>query len=272
MDTRPYPGDSYTSPDRPIHPFSAMFPGLSFYWTMCMTLKTMSNLGKRGLLTDEGWVKGSLDILQGLEESGVRLSIEGMDHFKNLEAPCVFVGNHMSTLETFLLPSIIQPYRPISFVVKESLLEYPFFKHVMRARNPIVVGRKDPRADFTAVMEGGCEKLAQGTSVVIFPQSTRSVALDPLHFNSMGVKLARRANVPVVPIAMRTDAWGMNGLFGLLKDHGPIRPALPVHFTFGAPMAVTGTGKQEHAAILAFITEHLAVWGLEPKALPQATG
>jgi 1-acyl-sn-glycerol-3-phosphate acyltransferase len=40
----------------------------------------------------------------------------------------------MSTLETFVLPYLIAPHRPMTFVVKKSLVEYPVFKHVMRAR------------------------------------------------------------------------------------------------------------------------------------------
>jgi 1-acyl-sn-glycerol-3-phosphate acyltransferase len=96
--------------------------------------------------------------------------------------------------------------------------------------------------------------------MVIFPQSTRSSTLIPEHFNSMGIKLARKGNVPVIPIALRTDAWGLNGLFGLLKDHGPIVPSLPVHFAFGIPLPIRGNGKQEHESVLAFIMEKLKEW------------
>ncbi len=270
MHNGPFPGNGYTTPEATIHPFRKLFPGLSFYWYMCGILKKAADYSKSGVYTDEKWFQSSLDILTALEGSGVRATFEGLDHYKNLEGPCVFVGNHMSTLETFVLPSLLQPYRPISFVVKESLLNYPIFKHVMRARNPIVVSRSNPKADFAAVMEGGCERLARGVSVVVFPQSTRSVELDPQHFNSMGAKLARKAGVPLIPLALRTDAWGMNGLFGLLKDHGPIRPELPVHISFGAPMTISGNGKEEHAATLDFIEKHLLAWGGTVAALPPA--
>ena len=44
-------------------------------------------------------------------------------------------------------------------------------------------------------------------SVLIFPQTTRELFFDPKKFNTLGIKLAKRAKVPVIPIAVKTDAW-----------------------------------------------------------------
>jgi len=46
-------------------------------------------------------------------------------------------------------------------------------------------------------------------SVLIFPQTTRDLRFDPNKFNTLGIKLAKRAKVPVIPVAVKTDAWGM---------------------------------------------------------------
>ena len=173
---------------------------------------------------------------------------------KNLESSCVFVSNHMSILETFVLPCLIQPYRDVTFVVKESLLSFPFFKHVMRNRNPIVVGRANPREDLRTVLEEGQNRLDANISVIIFPQTTRSNNFDAKQFNSLGVKLAKRSNVPVIPVALKTDAWGVGHRF---KDFGKIRPAKSVHIAFGDQMLVQGSGKEEHKFIVDFIAEKL---------------
>ena len=74
---------------------------------------------------------------------------------QNQHSPVLFISNHMSTLETMIFPCIIQPLREVTFVVKESLVKHPLFGDVMRSRNPIVVGRTDPRKDLEAVMNGG---------------------------------------------------------------------------------------------------------------------
>ena len=98
-----------------------------------------------------------------------------------------------------MLPGIIRPHRAVTFVMKKSLVTLPFFGAVMRSRDPIVVGRTNPREDLTAVLEGGVERLKKGISIIVFPQSTRTPDFDPQHFNTIGVKLARKAGVPVVP-------------------------------------------------------------------------
>jgi 1-acyl-sn-glycerol-3-phosphate acyltransferase len=216
-----------------------------------------SVLARRGIYDNRQWVASSIATVRALESVGGRFEIEGLDAVRRLSAPCVFIGNHMSVLETFVLPCLIVPHRDVTFVIKESLTVYPWFGHVMRSRDPVVVGRENAREDLRVVMEEGQKRLAAGVSIVIFPQTTRSAEFDPKKFNSLGVKLARKAGVPVVPFALKTDAWGLGRR---IKDFGPIRPAKTVHIHFGDPMEVKGGGKEEHALVVEFIEKNLAAW------------
>ena len=224
---------------------------------MLLIVKKASKLSRRGLYTGERWVQSSLAILKALESVGVCFEIENLDGFHSLDSPCVFVGNHMSTLETFVLPCLIRPYRKVTFVVKESLVTYPFFKHIMISRNPIVVGRTNPREDLRAVMEHGQERLKENISIILFPQTTRSSTMDANKFNTLGIKLAKRCKVPVVPIALKTDAWGVGRR---MKDFGKINPEKPVHICFGNPLFISGSGKEEHLFVVQFITNKLNQW------------
>ncbi|MDX9759154.1 MAG: lysophospholipid acyltransferase family protein, partial [Bacteroidota bacterium] len=201
-----------------------------------------------------------LDIINALEHAGCRLHIEGMEHLRGLHGPAVFVANHMSTLETFVLPALINPVRRCTFVIKPSLMDYPVFGHVMRSRDPIVVTRDNPRQDLQTVLEEGARRLAAGTSIVLFPQTTRSRTFDPTKFNSLGVKLAKNAGVPIVPVALKTDAWA-NGR--LLKDFGPVFPHLPIHIHFATPVAIDGNGRAAHDTAVAFIAARLGAWQTE---------
>ena len=205
-----------TSPRTPSF-LSRVSPNLGFYAPMIWIVFKAGCNAMRNQYDGEAWAQSSEGIAHALESVGCRIEAAGMEHFRSLEGPCVFIGNHMSTLETFVLPSMIQPWKDVTFVVKESLLKYPFFGPVLGSREPIV-GRSNPREDLVAVLEGGEARLKQGRSVIVFPQSTRSSVFDPAHFNTIGVKLAKRAGVPVIPVALKTDAWG-NG--NLLKDFGP---------------------------------------------------
>jgi 1-acyl-sn-glycerol-3-phosphate acyltransferase len=199
-----------------------------------------------------------LTAARALEAAGVRFDISGLEHVAAVEGSCVFIGNHMSTLETFILPVILLPFKKITFVVKQSLMDYPVFGHVMRSRDPIAVGRTNPREDLRAVLEGGAARLGRGISLVIFPQTTRVPEFVPKEFNTIGIKLAKRADAPVIPFALKTDAWG-NGR--LVKDFGRIDPSRTVHFAFGAPLRVVQQGAAEHQQVIRFIIEKLRAWG-----------
>lgn len=216
-----------------------------------------NRLAVKGLYDGEQWARSSLEVLKLLETVGVRFTIENLDIPYSLAEPCVYIGNHMSTLETFILPCLLQPARNTTFIVKESLTRFPVFGPVMRSRDPITVGRQDPREDLRTVLKGGEERLNSGTSVIVFPQTTRSAALDPGQFNTIGIKLARRAGVPVIPVALKTDAWGKGSI---VKDFGPIMPNRDVHIHFGQPLTVSGSGREEHEEILGFIMGKLEEW------------
>lgn len=254
-----YNGSAYATPARRISRFARACPSLSFYARFMGTVFRASAKARRGLYGDAEWCRSSHEVLETLESVGVRVEITGVEHLVRLPSPCVIIANHMSVLETNVLPVIVQPVKPVTFVVKQSLLDYPVFKHVMRSRDPIAVTRDNPREDFKAVIEGGTERLARGISIIVFPQTTRTRQFDASQFNSIGVKLALRANAPVVPLALLTDAWG-NGRW--IKDFGKIDPARTVHFAFGEPMEIQGRGAEDHQKIVRFIEERLSQWGL----------
>jgi 1-acyl-sn-glycerol-3-phosphate acyltransferase len=237
--------------------FARTFPSFSFYRQFAGNVYRSSVQARRGQYGDTEWSRTSHQVLQSLESVGVRAEISGVEHIRQLQSPCVFVGNHMSMLETIVLPSIIQPIRPVTFVVKQSLLDYPFFRHIVRSRDPIAVSRDNAREDFKAVMQGGLDRLERGISIVVFPQTTRSLTFDPAQFNTIGVKLALRAGVPVVPIALLTDAWGNGKWF---KDLGSIDPQKPVRIAFGQPITIAGRGSQQHQQVIDFIEAKLRRW------------
>jgi 1-acyl-sn-glycerol-3-phosphate acyltransferase len=211
----------------------------------------------RKIYDTKAWADSSFEILQFIENSGGKFHITGMENITKPTGPVLFISNHMSTLETMVLPCIIAPHREVTFVVKESLVKHPIFGDVMRSRNPIVVGRTDPRKDLEAVMNGGVDLLSKGISIIIFPQSTRSLEFNPEEFNSLGVKLAKKAGVQVVPIAIKTDFWG-NGKW--IKELGPLDSSKPIHIRFGEPFSITGTGKEENQKIIEFIKSSLGEW------------
>ncbi len=252
-----YNNGIYHTPDRRPGLLSRLWPSASFYCKWGGIIFHASALARMGKYTDQAWCRSSIDIMQAMESVGGRFEITGIEHVQSLDGPVVFMANHMSMLETMVLPIIIQPIRPVTFIVKQGLLEYPVFKHIMRARDPIAVTRDNPRADLKAVLDGGKERLAQGISIIVFPQTTRTTQFDPEQFTSIGVKLAQKAKVPIVPLALKTDIW-CNGK--LLKDFGKIETSHKAHFAFDAPIEVQGRGGDELQRVIDFIQKNLKQW------------
>ena len=253
----PFTDGQYETPAHHASAIARLMPTAFFYSEYVRIVFRSSSQAKHSYYGDEEWASSSREVMQALEDVGVIFEIAGMNNLAGFDRPCVFIGNHMSTLETMVLPCIIEPVKDTTFVVKQSLIDYPVFRYIMRSRNPIVVGRSNPREDLKAVLDGGSEILSSGRSIVIFPQTTRTPEFDPKEFNTIGIKLAKKANVPVVPVALKTDAWG-NGK--RLKDFGKIDPAKKVHFCFGAPMTIKNRGTEEHIAIIEFIESKLKDW------------
>lgn len=253
----PFENDSYETVSENISFLSRGLPSFVFYCKLLKNLLQISRVVKESRFNRQAMHDSSLAVFTALESVGVKIQITGIENFRTLDTPCIFVANHMSTLETLVLPSIILPFKDMTFVVKEELIRYPVFRYPMVASNPITVGRKKPREDLKAVIEGGTQKLHAGISIVIFPQTTRYIDFDPHRFNTIGVKLGKKAEVPVVPLALKTDAWGMGKY---LKDFGRIDPSKKVFFAFGKPLWIKGTGVEEHQDIIKFIQNKLSLW------------
>jgi len=257
MQRLPYSNHSYQTPADASNFFCRLFPSFSFYTSFLANVYSSSRKAKNGKYDDEAWRLSSYKVLQALERTGLQVSISGVEHLQALQSPCVIVGNHVSMMDTVVLPAIIAQEIAMTFIIKESLMDYPVFKHVMRSRNPIALSRTNAREDLKKVFSEGKKRLEQGISVSVFPQTTRGTEFNPKQFNSIGVKLAQKAGVPVLPLALKTDAW-TNGK--LIKDLGRIHPEIKAHFAFDAPLMVQGKGKEEQQQVIDFISRKLKEW------------
>lgn len=202
----------------------------------------------------------AFDLLQLIEDAGGHIKIENIQNVRNLKRPVVFVANHMSLIETFVLSTlIITEIQEVTTVVKSSLIRYPLFGPVLGSLNPICVDRQNPKKDLKSVLEKGREVLRGGKSVLIFPQSTRSEIFRPSEFNSLGLKLAERAGVDIMPIALQTDFLGIGKI---IRDFGPVRRNRQVRFRFGQPQD-SGGGKEIQKDIVKFIVDTVEEWNVK---------
>ena len=240
-----------------------LFASLVFYPQVGFAIYKANLKSRRNRLDPPAVHAFGIEVRKAIESVGVHFDVTGSE---NLAAggPFVYISNHMSVLETLVLPGLLPTYPPCTFVIKESLLRYPVFGPVMAALDPIVVTRENPPQDLATVLAEGEKRLRQGKSVVIFPQAARCMDFDAAAFNSLGAKLAQRAGVPIVPVALRTDAWGL-GTY--IRDIGWIDPSRRTHFAFGRP--IPSEDRQANDSVVSFIKAKVEEWDEADPAAPE---
>lgn len=256
-----FPNDTYDTPDDAKRScWDRMLCGgrWYFYFKNFLIFSRSGRCARRGELDGYHQIFYSNQNIRLIEDCGGKIHLRGLNHLRAVAGrPVVLIGNHMSLLETAIFHAIARPYLDFTFVIKQELMRIPQFSDIMRGLRAIEVGRENPREDLRHVLEAGKATLESGRSIIIFPQSTRSESFDPEKFNTIGIKLAKSAGVPVLPFALKTDFLA-NGRW--IRDLGPIRREKEVWFEFAPAIELSGNGKDAHSRIIEFIQSRLAAW------------
>lgn len=140
--------------------------------------------------------------LEPLFRSQVRTQVEGLDVLDRVDGPVIFVANHASHLDTpLILFSLPDEWRRRTGVAAAA--DY-FFDTWWRAVGSSLLFNTFPldrRGGTMAATPG--EVLADGWSLVIFPEGTRSTDGWMGKFRMGAAFLAKEHGIPVVPVAHR---------------------------------------------------------------------
>lgn len=148
---------------------------------------------------------------------GISYEIEGKEYLDSDE-PFVLLSKHQSQWETFFITSQV---KPLSAIMKEELLKIPGFGWALKLNNPIAIDRSSPKKALKTVMEEGRKRLANGISVLVFPEGTRIPPGETANFARSGANLAISAKVPVVLMAHNAGHYWPARKF--LKHPGKIK-------------------------------------------------
>jgi 1-acyl-sn-glycerol-3-phosphate acyltransferase len=143
--------------------------------------------------------------------------------------PCVILCKHQSAWETFAL-QVIFPLT--AFVYKKELHWLPFFGWGIKLMPFVGIDRAAGKAALNQVATRGKQRLAEGYSVVIFPEGTRLPPGQHRRFKIGGAWLAVAAGVPVVPVALNSGEYWQRNAF--LKIPGTVTVSI------GPPIDPTG--------------------------------
>ena len=115
------------------------------------------------------------------------------------EGPCVFMANHTSVLDCPLL--IFTAKRSIGFIAKKELIKVPIIGYWIKQAKCVPIDRENIREAIKVINEG-VQNLKDGHSMAVFPEGTRSKDGKLGQFKKGGMKLATKAKVPIIPVAM----------------------------------------------------------------------
>jgi len=171
--------------------------------------------------------------------------------------PVVLVSNHVGYVDPLILAGIV-PALPIS---KIEVGSWPLIGGVARRYGVAFVNRGNPLSGARALLRAR-QALESGLSVLNFPEGTTTRGESVLPFKRGIFGLARRLDVPVVPVALRLDdpdmSWVGDDLF-LPHYLGSLRrEEIGLQVRFGFPMTVSRYRSTEDLAQEAHaMTEHL---------------
>ena len=190
-----------------------------------------------------------------------RIEISG-ETIDNPRHPYVVVSNHQSNADVPIISCL--PWE-MKWVAKAELFKVPLVGWLMRLAGDIPVDRKDKRSRAQVLVDAR-QYLRDACSVMFFPEGTRSRDGRVHRFSNGAFRLAIKAQVPVLPLAI-------DGTQDALPKHSwKFGTAKAVRLKVLSPVPTTGLTADDTEAlrkqVRRLIIEQLAAWrGASPDAL-----
>ena len=168
----------------------------------------------------------SRDILRA---AGTPVVPEGLDNIPR-DQPVMYASNHSSMFDIWALFATLPG--SVRFVAKRELFRIPLLGRAMLAVGHVPIDRTARKSAFAAYDEAA-RRIRGGTSVVVFPEGTRSSTGELLPFKNAPFGLAIAAQVPIVPVYVHHT-------FEILPKGGRRLRPRPIQLLVGSPIATAG--------------------------------
>ncbi|MCX5869640.1 MAG: lysophospholipid acyltransferase family protein [Deltaproteobacteria bacterium] len=179
--------------------------------------------------------------------AGVRVTIEGADKLQP-QTGYIYCANHLSQFDIFSF----QGYFPLSFrwLAKEELFKVPFLGRAMTNAGAIAINRSHSREAVKSLQQAA-ERIKAGTSILIFPEGTRSPDGTLQPFKGGAMLLAIKAGAPIVPVAFV-------GSYAVLPKGVFFPRPGTITIKVGDPVSVSGSSNKDKQALAITIHDKVA--------------
>ncbi|HHT73055.1 MAG TPA: 1-acyl-sn-glycerol-3-phosphate acyltransferase [Firmicutes bacterium] len=172
-----------------------------------------------------------------LRLAGAKVKVEGKENLPT-DLPVVFISSHQGHFDSAVILAHIRV--PLTFVATSNAAKFPVISQWFRLGSTIYMERGNLRQNYQAIKEAEAV-LAEGTSVVIYPEGIISGGPHMGEFKRGSFRLATDTNVPIVPLVI-DGSWALMG-----PDENGIEPAHVV-LRILPPVPTAGLSRdQQHA-------------------------
>lgn len=130
--------------------------------------------------------------------TGSTVEVRGRENLP--DQPALYVSNHQSHMDSAVIHGFIEV--PKGFVSVKEAEKIPILSTWMRYMRCVFIDRNDLKQTFRCI--GDCARLLkEGHSMVIYPEGKLDQGKAVNEFKKGCLRMAVKANVPIVPIALR---------------------------------------------------------------------
>lgn len=169
-----------------------LIPVTIFFGMLAIVISIFDRSGNISHLCGRLWAKWIL------WTSGVCIDIRGLENISP-DQSYIFAANHQSWYDILALLG----YLPIQFrfLAKKELFRIPIFGWAMYSVGYIPIDRSSPKEALKSVKRAAV-KVTEGTSIIIFPEGTRSINGEVKSFRTGGFALAIQSGKPIIPVSI----------------------------------------------------------------------
>jgi 1-acyl-sn-glycerol-3-phosphate acyltransferase len=209
--------------------FPIMFVDTLFFGTLAVIISPIIGARVGGLICGSFWSKINTVLTPMIVKTIGKENIQKGTSY-------IVVANHQSLYDIFLVYGWIG--LDIRWIMKKELAKVPGVGYGSKSVGHIFIDRSNQRAALKSLEEAK-KKLVNGTSVVIFPEGTRSKTGKLIPFKRGAFKLAKDLSLPILPVTI-------NGTRKIMP-HPSIVNILPgvVKMTIHKPITINGITEKD---------------------------
>ncbi len=170
----------------------------------------------------------SISFIMARAICGITYEVRGAQYISN--EPVIYASKHQSAWDTMIFLVLL---RYPAYVLKRELLRIPLWGWYLWRMQMIAIDREAGGAGLKDMLRQSKARVADGRSIVIFPEGTRGPVGAEAHYHPGILAMYSQLKCPVVPVALNSGCfWGRNAFTKrpgkiIVEFLPPLPPGLP---------------------------------------------